>query len=278
MADSQKKSAQLFDWSAVTTGYRIQWNTGDVYADTTAIMSDYIPITGITYRANASYICIAYDSEKNYLGTYDPITHVLEKQYNAATTYFAFDVTRPSYIRLLSFSSIPDQLSSTTMFNAGSTQLPFQPYSSTGWLHSLRKLTTATEAVENPLYSDGSPITAYTIKGNTVQDGTPTPSNPVDVNGVGERTANLCNGWEYGNIDTSGNEQASNTEMRTGYIPIDYNKIFSISREVTTGYWKVRIYDENKDNSANAFKRIFKIFFSKNDKIDENKEDKNNEN
>lgn len=59
-------------------------------------------------------------------------------------------------------------------------------YNGSTWEHSLRKLTTATEAVENPLYSDGTAITSYTIKGNTVQNGTPTPSNPVDVVGVGE--------------------------------------------------------------------------------------------
>ena len=73
----------------------------------------------------------------------------------------------------------------------GETATVYRPYSATGWLHSLRKLTTATEAVENPLYSDGTAITSYTIKGNTVQNGTPTPSNPVDVNGVGVRTGNL---------------------------------------------------------------------------------------
>lgn len=70
-------------------------------------------------------------------------------------------------------------------------------YDGSQWGHSLRKLTTATEAVENPLYSDGTAITAYTLKGNTVQNGTPTPSNPVEVNGVGVRTAQLLdfNTW-----------------------------------------------------------------------------------
>lgn len=58
-------------------------------------------------------------------------------------------------------------------------------YDGSQWEHSLRKLTTATESVENPLYSDGTAITAYTLKGNTVQNGTPTPANPVDVVGVG---------------------------------------------------------------------------------------------
>lgn len=59
-------------------------------------------------------------------------------------------------------------------------------YDGSQWEHSLRKLTTATEAVENPLYSDGTAITSYTIKGNTVQNGTPTPNHPLPVVGVGE--------------------------------------------------------------------------------------------
>ena len=66
----------------------------------------------------------------------------------------------------------------------------------------------------------------------------------------------------------------------TGIISITFNG--EIKRNFTAKtaceFIKEKIVDENKDNSANAFKRIFKIFFSKNDKIDENKEEKNNEN
>lgn len=40
------------------------------------------------------------------------------------------------------------------------------------------------------LYPTDATATAG-LKGNTVQNGTPTPSNPVDVNGVGERTASI---------------------------------------------------------------------------------------
>lgn len=64
-------------------------------------------------------------------------------------------------------------------------------YDGSQWEHSLRKLATATEAVENPLYSDGTAITAYTLKGNEEHTGTPTPSAPISVNGVGNKTANL---------------------------------------------------------------------------------------
>lgn len=76
------------------------------------------------------------------------------------------------------------------MMNTGSIALPYEPY---GWVHSLRKLGTATETIQSgdTIYANGQSISTYSIKGNTVQNGTPTPPNPVDVNGVGERTENL---------------------------------------------------------------------------------------
>ena len=102
-------------------------------------------------------------------------------------------------------------------------------YDGSQWEHSLRKLTTATEAVENPLYTDGTAITSYTIKGNTVQDGMPTPSNPVAVNGVGDKTANLLSGWTKGQrLDpTTGAVRTDTAEAcTTDYIAIDKTKTY----------------------------------------------------
>ena len=66
----------------------------------------------------------------------------------------------------------------------------------------------------------------------------------------------------------------------TGIISITFNG--EIKRNFTAKtaceFIKEKIVDENKDDSTNAFKRIFKIFSSKNNKIDNNKEEKNNEN
>lgn len=62
----------------------------------------------------------------------------------------------------------------------------------------------------------------------------------------GRTSGNLIDNWEYGDIDTNGNPVDTTDLMRTGYIPIEVDKIYSISREITTGYWKVRIYDINK--------------------------------
>lgn len=70
-------------------------------------------------------------------------------------------------------------------------------YDGSTWEHSLRKLTTTTEAVESPLYSDGTSITAYTIKGNTVQNGTPTPDSPVMPKGCGDLEATGEHAGQY---------------------------------------------------------------------------------
>lgn len=53
----------------------------------------------------------------------------------------------------------------------------------------------------------GLPVQVTEIKGNTVQNRTPSPDNPVDVQGVGERTANLLTNytrglWYSGNTNT----------------------------------------------------------------------------
>lgn len=61
-------------------------------------------------------------------------------------------------------------------------------YNGSTWENTTaRKYETKSEIITPPttIYTDGTAITAYTIKGNTVQNGTPTPSNPVEVVGVG---------------------------------------------------------------------------------------------
>ena len=119
------------------------------------------------------------------------------------------------------------------MLNTGSTALPYEPY---GWVHSLRKLTTATEAVENPLYADGTAITSYTIKGNTVQSGTPTPSAPISVNGVGDKTANLLDVTLFHNgyhINSQGNIETFTGRIATT-TPIDVSNYTSVTFSYTT--------------------------------------------
>lgn len=72
-------------------------------------------------------------------------------------------------------------------------------YDGSQWEHSLRKLGTATETIQSgdTIYANGQPISTYSIKGNTVQNGTPSPSNPVDVVGVGELETSGEHSGEY---------------------------------------------------------------------------------
>lgn len=54
--------------------------------------------------------------------------------------------------------------------------------------------------------------------------------------------------WESGSINSmTGENESSGTTIRTvDYIPIDYDSIYSMARNIYTGYITVRFYDENK--------------------------------
>lgn len=71
--------------------------------------------------------------------------------------------------------------------------------------------------------ANGNSLLDYRIYGNTVQNGTPTPENPIMPEVVGERTENLWNGTrlvlnKY--LDISGNEVTNYSWDITDYITI----------------------------------------------------------
>lgn len=74
--------------------------------------------------------------------------------------------------------------------------------------------------------ADGTPLLDYLISGNTVQNGIPTPTNPVDVNGVG-----TLDSGQYKIPISSGGENLLDLSKYTGYstgisdIIIDENSI-----------------------------------------------------
>lgn len=89
---------------------------------------------------------------------------------------------------------------SKIMLNTGSTAIPYEPYSSEVWHDSHYIHNTSTDTITTlpaVLYPNATTATVE-LKGNTVQSGTPTPTNPVDVVGVGERTKNY---FDKDNID-----------------------------------------------------------------------------
>ena len=93
------------------------------------------------------------------------------------------------------------------------------------------------------------------LKGNTSQDGTPTPSSPIPVNVVsGDNTIDICGKnlfdelWQSGNINAnSGIEEASTTARRSiNYIPVQPNTTYTLSRTIGGNTLPVREYGKDK--------------------------------
>lgn len=243
MADSQRKTANLFDYQTMSVGVSGKFLRADGTESTGSEwnISDYIPCNGDVFTINpiggiTPAICL-YGENKDYItgqsyGTGGVETKVPVTISSSSTAYFIRFTYRASS------ASYPDDLSAI-MINEGITAKPYEPY---GWVHSLRKLTTATEAVENPLYSDGTAITAYTIKGNTTQSGTPTPSNPVEVKGVGERTENIFNGNAFFNSITSvsGNGTLTYSDNTYTLTSVDSASTYTIP-SVTGNYYSMPV-------------------------------------
>lgn len=245
MADSQKKSAQLFDKSG--TVYQAfltetQWLNS---SDNRSVKIPCQPNTTYTISVSESLpifrIATSNNADIQPQNDIDIVIRTTNKSQYTFTTSSTAQV-----IIFQGSTSMVDIWLNSLMCNEGSQPLPYEPYSATGWLHSLRKLTTATEAVENPLYSDGTAITAYTIKGNTVQNGTPSQSNPVMPQGTGDKSDNLWNEDYTGISDTvtykalyvgdgtftlSTSMPAHTVEGTLGY----FTNLFFLSGNVSTG-------------------------------------------
>lgn len=102
--------------------------------------------------------------------------------------------------------------------------------------------------------SRGNPLTDYMISGNTVQNGTPTPEAPVDVQGAGVRTWNLFNGIigvDNVIISQYGNPTSNNTYALSEYIPVEPNTSYiyyfyhNIAENRST--YSICEYDSNKN-------------------------------
>ena len=124
--------------------------------------------------------------------------------------------------------------------------MSIKKYSSGSWVTvPYRKYETATDTITSlpkTIIGDGQPISAYTIKGNMTQSGTPTPSNPVYPVETGDKTANL---YDYTKvaigkyIDSNGVEQTSGSTghqilNHSDYVPVTAGTmyVFKIQKEV----------------------------------------------
>ena len=200
------KSKNLFDATAVSKG-RINSTTGAIeYAEDTPTLTysetnnEFTLTTRYAWRGFVteyldlqekpafSYISddgtffafsYAYDANKNFLG-------VITSSVPTGTKYIRVSIQCSTVITNAKIKNI--------MLNSGSSALPYEPYGDTWNTKSYAKIVDTTQQVTSfpvvvrPMEST---IPSWTIKGNLVQDGTPSPSNIIYPSETGERTGNL---------------------------------------------------------------------------------------
>lgn len=185
MADCKRKTANLFD---AATAY------GDMYSDG-VITGQGNAINGIKNKVTADMIgktytisitCLQNASKAFVAITINGTTYWRENELTAnQRSSFQFTPVTENDLWYITYNNTGVYSYKDIMFNEGSTPLPYEPY---GWVHSLRKLTTATDTFTTlpvDIYADGTNATVG-LKGNTVQDGTPTPDNPIMPQGCGD--------------------------------------------------------------------------------------------
>ena len=99
----------------------------------------------------------------------------------------------------------------------------------------------------------GKPLTAWSITGNTVQNGTPTPENPVEVQSVGDRTGNLFDGLLIGGLFTSADFNTSGNKdvyksikvfLPAGTYTFSFDKNVNIVRLIIDGNYSQPVYTD----------------------------------
>lgn len=108
---------------------------------------------------------------------------------SASAKYILFQVNETAYVSVLP----------VIMLIEGTTKIPYEPYGmQNGWevrdqqgtiLWGADKTLTGTDSISFKGY--GLPLKSWTVQGNTQQQGTPTPSAPIQPQETGERTAQM---------------------------------------------------------------------------------------
>ena len=101
--------------------------------------------------------------------------------------------------------------------------------------------------IPTTVFSQGDGIDSCTVYGNTVQNGTPTPTDPVDVSGVGDfRNLFDYSSSQIGAIDTTtGADVDYNNARRSTYMSVNVGDIITISGQ--GGNIRIFEYDINSN-------------------------------
>ena len=113
------------------------------------------------------------------------------------------------------------------------------------WMSSEEDYKEYTGLVPYTFIGNGQPLISWMIKGNTVQNGTPSPDNPIQPQETGERTGNL---WSGGNVSIAVGDRYNNTLIDLPTNTYTFKAKYSSTNRgsVTIGF-----YDEN--NSIHTF-------------------------
>lgn len=197
------------------------------------------------------------------------ITDVFYNANHEKVSYFVVDVvpktvnvpSNAKYIRVTVANSRKD----TLMLNGGSTALDYEAYGIVpiDWFY--RRYETATDAATTlpvEIFTDGQPVSSYTIKGNTTTSGTPSPQNPITISGVGNKTANLWNvtGATSGYLTDGGAITPSDYYYTTDYIVVkaDTNYRYSLTSNFGGNrLFRVSYYDTSKTFISNSTSSAF---------------------
>lgn len=241
-------SKNLFDISVVQTEGTRNYYLAEDGTETSGVgwyITQYIPVSGenITISGPAGInpsIC-AYDENKQYLRG---------KRYNGSNATISIQGAR--YVR---FSLVPtSEPHQKAMLNYGTTALPYEPYGNTWHDIPYYQHKTATDTLSLPavIYPNASSITVG------VKSGTPTPQNPVDVNGTGERTANLFdkNAVVTGNILSDGTIGTNQSFRTSDYIPVTPNTNYAASYLVIAYRGRAVAFYQNDKTFISAAQNI----------------------
>ena len=161
---------------------------------------------------------VYYDKDLNEIGC---------ASHGESVRYYSFTVPQNcAYIRCP--TSQEESVDRESMLNVGSSPLPYEEYYAPYYdtVSYAKSISGAKTYTKFPivLRTTEQSIPTWNVKGNEEHTGTPTPSNPVEVNGVGVRTSNLFDynvTWWRNNI----NDSTNHTDTSTTRIKSDIQDI-----------------------------------------------------
>lgn len=248
------RTANLFDYSTITTGYRIVWTTGDLYKDDRGIMSDFIEVTeGQKYQISDStksltaYI-IGYNQNKEYLGAYDSFKGFIKSATNRCSVLTIPKESGCQYIKLMTFIGYP--INATSMFIEGeAVPNEFIPYG-----YKIPVLTRGTRGKNLFDYK-----TMYGVKGKylsvngevldssawAVTDYIPCSGNVFTINPIGGKIPAIC-------LYDSQKNYITGLSYNTGGV--NYKKSVTIRSEINASYIRFSYYINSDKDAADLSK------------------------